>query len=96
MGAGASRNERAGAPPADASLLCACAEALRETTGAETYPAETLIKERFLTPVLAEAGFPAALDTARALSPDELIAVAVAAAAERAAPTVASPVAPQA
>src|SRR5207247_4745816 len=28
----------------DASQLCACAEALRETTGAELYPAEKLIQ----------------------------------------------------
>ena len=82
--------------PADASQLCACAEALRETTGAEIYPAETLIKERFLAPVLAEAGFAAELETARALSPDELIATAVAAAGDRRpAQTVASPVPPQ-
>ena len=79
--------------PADASQLCACAEALRETTGAEIYPAESLIQERFLTSVLAEAGFAAALATARAVPPDELIATAVAAAGDRAAPTIASPAA---
>jgi len=55
-----------------------------------------LIQERFLTSVLAEAGFAAALATARAVSPDELIATAVAAAGDRAAPTIASPAAPQA
>ena len=81
--------------PADASQLCACAEALRETTGAEIYPAETLIQERFLASVLAEAGFAAELDRARALSPDELLATAVAAAGDRAAQTIASPTAPQ-
>ncbi len=78
---------------ADASQLCACAEALRETTGAEIYPAETLIQERFLTSVLAEAGFAAELEKARALSPEELIATAVAAAGDRAAQTVATPTA---
>jgi non-specific serine/threonine protein kinase len=80
--------------PADASRLCACAEALRETTGAEIYPAETLIQERFLAPVLTEAGFAAALETARALSPDELITMAVESALDRARQTVASPAAP--
>ena len=33
-----------------------------ETTGAEIYPAESLIQERFLTSVLSDAGFAAALD----------------------------------
>ena len=82
--------------PADASQLCACAEALRETTGAEIYPAETLIKDRFLAEILGDAGFPAELETARALSPDELIATAVAAAGDRRpAETVARPTSPQ-
>ncbi len=81
--------------PADASQLSACAAALLETTGAEISPAESLIQERFLTSVLSDAGFAAELDKARALSPDELLATAVAAAGERAAPTIASPTAPQ-
>ena len=82
--------------PADASQLSACAAALLETTGAEISPAESLIQERFLTSILSEAGFAAALATARAVPPDELMATAVAAAGDRAAPTIASPAAPQA
>ena len=70
--------------------LCACAEALRETTGAELYPAETMIQERFLGPVRAAADFPSALEAARAQSPEELIALAVAASAVRGSETVPS------
>ncbi len=77
--------------PDEAGRLCACAEALRETTGAELYPAETMIQELFLTPIRADAGFPAALETARGLSADELIAAAVAASADDGTATVASP-----
>ena len=58
----------------DAGRLCAAAEALRETTGAELYPAEAMIQERFLTAVRADRRFPQTLGTARALSADELIA----------------------
>jgi non-specific serine/threonine protein kinase len=61
----------------EAARLCACSDALRETTGAELYPAETMIQELFLTPIRADAGFSAALETARGLSADELIAAAV-------------------
>ena len=81
--------------PVEAAQLCACAEALRETTGAEIYPAERLIQERFLAAVLAEPGFAAELERTRGLPPDELIATAVAAAGDRAPQTVASPVPPQ-
>jgi predicted ATPase len=68
--------------PDEAGRLCASAEALRETTGAELYPAEAMIQDQFLTTVRADAGFPAALETARALSADELIALVVAASAD--------------
>jgi len=76
---------------AEASRLCACAEALRETTGAEIYPAEAMIQERFLGAVTADNGFAAELEKARALSPDELIALAVEASADHGAQTAASP-----
>jgi predicted ATPase len=69
--------------PEEAGRLCACAEALRETTGAEMYPAEAMIQELFLTPIRADAGFAAALETARGLSADELISLAVAASEDR-------------
>jgi hypothetical protein len=75
----------------DAGRLCASAEALRETTGAGLYPAEAMIQERFLAPILADAGFPAALETARALSADELIALAAEASSDGGPTTVASP-----
>jgi predicted ATPase len=77
---------------AEASQLSACSEALRETTGARLYPAEALISERFLGSLRADTGFAAALESARAQTTDELIAAAVAAAAERGpSATVASP-----
>ena len=66
--------------------LCATAEALRETTGAELYPAEAMIQERFLTAVRADAGSPHTLGTARALSADELIAQAAEASVDGAGP----------
>jgi hypothetical protein len=79
----------------DAGRLCAYSEALRETTGAGLYPAEAVIQERFLAPILADAGFPTALDTARALSADELIELVAEASADGGAPsTVASPAPP--
>jgi hypothetical protein len=74
----------------DALRLCACAEALRETTGAELYPAETMIQERFLGPVRAAADFPFAVEAARAQSPEELIALAVTASSGRGSETVPS------
>ena len=77
--------------PEDASRLCACAEALRETTGAELYPAETMIKERFLMPIRSATEFTAALETARAQSPDELIALVADVSSRRGSDTVASP-----
>ena len=80
--------------PEEAGRLCACADALRESTGAELYPAETMIQELFLAPIRADAGFPAALETARGLSADELIAAAVAASADGAQPTVGSSAVP--
>jgi predicted ATPase len=77
---------------AEASRLSACAEALRETTGAGLNPAEALIHDRFLVSLRADTGFVAALESARAQTTDELIADAVAAAGEREpAATVASP-----
>jgi predicted ATPase len=76
----------------DASRLSACAEALRETTGAGLNPAETLIRDRFLATLRADTGFAASLESARAQSTDELIADAMAAATERpSSATVASP-----
>ena len=79
----------------DAARLCASAEALRETTGAELYPAEAMIQERFLTSIRADAGFPAALEAARTRSADELIALAAEASVDGIGPTtVASPAVP--
>jgi predicted ATPase len=76
----------------DAARLCASAEALRETTGAELYPAEAMIQERFLKSIRADAGFQAALEAARTRSADELIALAVEASTDGTGPTtVASP-----
>ena len=72
--------------PGEAGRLSACADALRETTGAELYPAETMIQDLFLAPIRADAGFSAALETARGLSADELIALAVEASTDGAAP----------
>ena len=81
--------------PEDAGRLCATAEALRETTGAELYPAEAMIQERFLTEVRADPRFPHTLGTARALSADELIALAAEASVDGAGPqTVPSPAVP--
>ncbi len=68
--------------PEEAGRLCACAQALRETTGAELYPAESMIQEQFLITIRADASFAAALETARALSADQLIALAVEASAD--------------
>ena len=76
---------------ADAARFCACAEVLRESTGAELYPAERMIRERFLDSIRTDSTFPAALEAAQGLSTDELIGLAVAAASERSAETVASP-----
>jgi predicted ATPase len=61
----------------EAAQLAAIAEALCESTGAEIYPAEALVQERYLTEVRADPSFAAALESARVLSPDELIAQAV-------------------
>jgi non-specific serine/threonine protein kinase len=77
--------------PEEAARLCACSDALRETTGAELYPAETMIQELFLTPIRADAGFAAALETARGLSADQLIAAAVDASTDGGFRSVASP-----
>jgi predicted ATPase len=80
-----------GAKP-EAARFTAAAVALCETTGAEPYPAEELIRERFLEPVRAETGFTAALEGARASAPEELVAEAVDAAAQRrSSETVTSP-----
>jgi hypothetical protein len=59
-----------------------------------THEDRLYIQERFLTPILPDAGFPAALDTARALSADELIALAAAASTDGGPSTVASPLLP--
>ncbi|MEK6274079.1 MAG: protein kinase [Actinomycetota bacterium] len=80
--------------PEEAGRLCAFADALRETTGAELYPAEAMIQELFLTPIRADAGFPAALESARALSAEKLIAAVSAPPAEGAPPTVDTPAVP--
>jgi tetratricopeptide (TPR) repeat protein len=80
--------------PEEAARLCASAEALRETTGAELYPAEAMIQEQFLAPIRADAGFAAALEKARALSADELITVVTEASPAGDSRTVARPVAP--
>ena len=50
-----------------------------------------MIQELFLTPIRADARFPAALETARGLSADELIALAVAASVDDGSTAVASP-----
>jgi len=77
---------------AEAARFAASAEALCETTGAEPYPAEDLIRERFLEPVRSDPGFAAALGTAKAQPPEELVAAAVEAAAQRrSSETVTSP-----
>ena len=77
---------------AEAARFAASAEALREATGAEPYPAEELIRERFLEPVRSDPGFAAALGTAKAQPPEELVAAAVEAAAQRrSSETVTSP-----
>ena len=78
---------------ADALRLSACAEALRDMSGAEIYPAEAMIQERFLATITADGGFAAALETARARSPEELMELAVVAATESGGETVASPAA---
>jgi non-specific serine/threonine protein kinase len=80
-----------GAAP-DAARFAASAEALCETTGAELYPAEELIQERFLKEVRSDAGFATALGVARAQPPEELVSAAVEAAAQRrSSETVTSP-----
>ena len=53
-----------------------------------------MIQELFLAPIRADAGFPAALETARGLSADELISAALAASADGAQPTVGSSAVP--
>ncbi len=68
---------------ADAARFAASAIVLCETTGAEPYPAEELLQERFLTEVLADSEFAAALGTARGQGPEDLVAEAVEAAAQR-------------
>ena len=87
----ATRSLQGSAP--DALRLAASAEVLREICESEIYPAETLIEERFLASVQADGGFAAALESARAHSPEELMELAVAASAQSGSETVISPAA---
>ncbi|MGZ4257315.1 MAG: protein kinase domain-containing protein [Gaiellaceae bacterium] len=75
---------------AEAARFAASAEALCETTGAEPYPAEELIRERFLEPVRSDPSFAAALGAAKAQPPEELVAAAVEAAQRPSSETVTS------
>jgi predicted ATPase len=68
---------------ADAARFAASAVALCETTGAEPYPAEELLQERFLSEVHADPEFAAALGTARGQPPEQLVAEATEAAGQR-------------
>jgi hypothetical protein len=75
----------------EAARLCASADALRESTGAQLGPAEALIRQRFLGPLSADPAFTSALAAARAQPPDDLIAAVFASASSgRSSATVAS------
>src|SRR5581483_10272909 len=74
----------------EAARLCASADALRESTGAQLGPAEALIRQRFLGPLSADPAFTNALAAARTQPPDDLIAAVFASASGRSSATVAS------
>jgi|SRR5579884_741630 len=80
---------------AEASQHLASADALRESTGAQLGPAESLIRQRFLGPLSADPAYTSAVAAARSLPPDDLIAAVFAAAAAHPSATVASPAAAQ-
>jgi tetratricopeptide (TPR) repeat protein len=81
---------------ADAARLFAGAETLREATGAALSPVEQAIQDRFLPRVgaeLGDEGLKRERDAGRALTPEEVVALALAS-KPAAAQTVASPVSP--
>jgi predicted ATPase len=75
---------------AEASQHLASADALRESTGAQLGPAESLIRQRFLGPLCADPAYTSAVAAARSLPPDDLIAAVFSATAGRSSATVAS------